>query len=225
MNEQVIWHIENGKEALAEQVANVIASALIKAISNFGNAQLFVSGGQSPVPFFHALAKISLDWKKVTVALVDERCVPHNHTDSNTALVKQHLLIHQAANANWNDIVDTMGIPVNQPLAPAHHSIAVLGMGEDGHTASLFPDAANIQTALNLLDAPQYLTVEPKHAPHKRISLSARALTKFAHLFVLIQGEKKRIVLEKALSDANAAHPIGFVINHADCCTDIYWSP
>lgn len=225
MNNTAHWHSVSDKNALAKSLAKAVADKLINLIKKHGEAQLFVSGGQSPVQFFQLLSEQKLEWNKVSVALVDERCVPHSHDDSNTRLVQTHLLINAAAAAKWHDVVNSAGEPFDLPLVPNETSIAVLGMGEDSHTASLFPDAENILLALDLQQKQNYLIVEPKHAVHKRITLSAAALVKFQQLYLLIQGDKKRAVLEHALREANAAHPIGFLIKHAGCSTEIYWSP
>jgi len=97
-------------------------------------------------------------------------------------------------------------------------------MGDDSHTASLFPDADNIQQALSLNCPPGYVQVTPTRAPHPRLSLNGSALYQMQQLYLLIQGEHKRGVLQQALAAASEC-PIGFVIKHAHHPVEIFWSP
>ncbi|HET8707135.1 MAG TPA: 6-phosphogluconolactonase, partial [Pseudomonadales bacterium] len=192
MNEAPHWHEFNDTTQLAEALASDTARLLTQQIEQRNQADLYVSGGQSPVGFFNSLANILIKWDKINISLVDERCVPHDHADSNTALVKRHLLHAHAGNAHWFDIVDRDGKPTPPPLSPQPQAIAVLGMGEDSHTASLFPDAANISEGLDLTRPADYLQLQPSRAAHLRISLNASALIQMNRLLLLIQGEKKR---------------------------------
>ena len=131
---------------LADGLANDVAEQLRAAISARGEATLVVSGGRSPVAFFQNLAKQGLDWSKVTISLADERWVPVEHADSNAGLLKKYLLQGPAAKAKFLSLyaaaanLEDAAEQADRLLAelPAI-DVLVLGMGDDGHTASLFP--------------------------------------------------------------------------------------
>ena len=140
---------------LAEGLANDVAEQLRTAVSARGEATLVVSGGRSPVAFFQHLAKQGLDWSKVTITLADERWVPVEHADSNAGLLKQHLLQGPAAKAKFLSLYSAAA-NLEEAAEQADRllgelpaiDVLVLGMGDDGHTASLFPNSPNLAEAL-----------------------------------------------------------------------------
>jgi 6-phosphogluconolactonase len=218
-------------EALARDLATTIASELREAIAQRGHASLAVSGGKSPMALFQALRVQPLDWAHVNVLLVDERCVPHTppapHTDSNTALVQQHLLQDQAAAATFwpffNDLPDATALvpdelatQANQRLAalPWPLDVVVLGMGEDGHTASLFPAAPGQAHALASTEA--MAAVRPDttgQAPHPRLTLTLPTLLAARHTHLSIAGATKQAVYRQALTRPDAALPVSLVLH------------
>ena len=135
-------------------VAQTVA-ALEGELAMRGRARLLVSGGSTPAPVYQALARQSLDWAKVEIALVDERWLPIGDPDSNARLIEETLLVAQASVAKFTPIrmpgLDFAGavLAANQSSSPA--TIALLGMGPDGHTASLFPNMHNLDQALDSL--------------------------------------------------------------------------
>uniref|UniRef100_UPI00055E8A1D 6-phosphogluconolactonase n=1 Tax=Pseudomonas asplenii TaxID=53407 RepID=UPI00055E8A1D len=140
---------------LAEGQALAVAQQLRTAIAARGVATLVVSGGRSPVAFFQNLAKQDLDWSQVVISLADERWVPVEHADSNAGLLKRHLLQGAAARARFIGLynaaanLDEAARQADQFLAELPDiDVLVLGMGDDGHTASLFPGSPNLQAAL-----------------------------------------------------------------------------
>lgn len=156
MTPLIHFHHAPNAALLAKELADFVAQRLRTGVSERGRALLVLSGGSTPVPFFEALAQCDLDWSRVTITLADERWVPEEHADSNARLVKAYLLQGRAAQANWvplfNDEVTPQGgqAAIEQTLAglcwPA--DVVVLGMGGDGHTASLFPYAPELPAAL-----------------------------------------------------------------------------
>lgn len=202
-----------------------IAQALRSAIAQRGQATLAVSGGKSPIALFEALRTQPLDWAQVTVILVDERVVPHNHTDSNTALVRQHLLQDAAAAAHFVPffdepppalsavVLDALALQANQRLAdlPWPLDVVVLGMGEDAHTASLFPGAPGYARALVSTD--KLAWVVPNIAPHARLSLTLPSLLASRELVLSIAGQAKLAVYRQAAAQADTALPISLVLN------------
>lgn len=211
--------------SVTAQLSQHISDALQDAIGQRGRALLAVSGGKSPIALFERLREQALNWSAITVVLVDERCVPHDHTDSNTALVRQHLLQGPAAAATFvpffdqlpagdlNDsALNALAQRCNQRLAHLTWplDVGVLGMGEDGHTASLFAHAPGLDLALSTHEAVAW--VRPPHAPHARLSLSLHALRSARALHLSIAGETKRTVLTQAQQGLNPELPISHVL-------------
>lgn len=205
-----------------------IGSVLRTAIAAQGRARLAVSGGRSPIPLFAALAAEPLDWPAVTICLVDERVVPPDHTDSNAALVRAHLLTGAAAAATFEPLVDDPadrdGCVQRANARATPLTVAILGMGDDGHTASLFPGAA--QTALGLDPAfpDAYLAVDPPAAAHPRISMSLSALLQAERIVLWISGDGKRAVFERAAQRPDPALPVSYVLNQTRVPVDVYWA-
>lgn len=211
--------------SVAAQLSQHIADALQHAIRERGHALLAVSGGKSPIALFERLREQALDWRSVTVILVDERCVPHDHADSNTALVRQHLLQGPAAAAHFVPFFEDMpegelsdaaltalAQTAQQRLAalPWPLDVGILGMGEDGHTASLFPHAPGLEQALSSHNSVAW--VRPSTAPHARLTLTLHALRSARELHLSIAGEAKRAVLARAQAGIVADHPVSYVL-------------
>jgi 6-phosphogluconolactonase len=220
--------------AAPEQIAQQLAQELRTAIAARGQATLAVSGGKSPIALFEQLREQVLDWSQVTVLLVDERCVPHDHADSNTALVREHLLQGPASAASFASLFETVPADLNDAalldlVATANHrlsaipfplDVVVLGMGEDGHTASLFPAAPGLNQALTS-EGP-IAWVRPATAPHARLTLTLPVLLAARHLHLSIAGDAKREVYEAAAKAANPALPISLLLNHPACTVQVW---
>lgn len=210
---------------LAQRLAAWIAERLQQALAERGHAVLAVSGGRSPLALFQALRSQALDWSRVSVTLVDERCVPPDHPDSNSALVREHLLQDAAQAARfvpWFDEVPAtlddaaltaLAEGANKRLArePWPWDLAVLGMGEDGHTASLFPGAAGLAQALRA-SGPVAWT-RPSTAPHARLTLTLPALLDTRALVLPLSGASKLRVLQQARLREDPALPISHLLH------------
>lgn len=193
--------------AAAIALAEAIAGRLNAAISARGTALIALSGGRSPAAVFQALRDRTLDWNKVVVTQVDERWVPTDHPDSNSLLISSHLLIGPAAQARFvamkNDAPNPHAGQDECEAAlralPRPFDLVLLGMGEDGHTASLFPQAPELAEGLTT-DA-LCLAVTPPAAPHPRMSLSLSGLLDSRLLLLQIGGEAKEAVYRQALRE------------------------
>ena len=183
MPPSLTWHTFPTPAAQAAALAEAVANSLRACLHTKDRTVLAVSGGRSPVAFFKALAPQKLDWPNVTLTLVDERLVPTQHADSNAALVRRHLLQHAAAAARFlplvseqTDVTDPATALAEAEAAFSSPDIAVLGMGADGHTASLFPQAPQLAAAVSPECRSQLVHTSPVTAAHKRIGMSLNAL-------------------------------------------------
>lgn len=191
----------------AANLAARIADILADAIATRGIAAIALSGGRSPKPVLEALALTPLDWDKIVVTLVDERWVAPDHADSNERLLRETLLTGAAAAARFVPMKTAAADAyAGQTLAedafttlPWPLDIVLLGMGEDGHTASLFPNAAEL--ADGLTSTARTIAVMPPAAPHQRLSLTASAILSARHIFLQIGGSAKKAVYDRALAD------------------------
>ncbi len=194
-------------EALTRALAEEISSRLRAAVAERGVALLAVSGGRSPVPLFQLLSQADLPWSAITITLVDERWVPVNDEASNERLVRNHLMVERAAAARFVPMKYSTATP-EEGAATCHAALArlslpfdvvLLGMGEDGHTASLFPHAHGLTEALDTTRQALCVAIQPPTAPHPRMSLTLRALQSSRWLVLPLQGETKLRTYRKAL--------------------------
>ncbi len=209
------------------RLAQDIAQRLAAAIQARGFAVLSVSGGKSPVALFEALRVIDIDWSRVRITLVDERCVPRSHPDSNALLVQTHLQQDLAAKAQLVFMVASASEPLDTPAAQAKAAgiallaaspadVLVLGMGADGHTASLFPEAPNLAEAMDLRNTQTCVAIElahpPANAPYARISQTLAQILSARHIVLPLTGADKLNTLQQAWKQATPALPISFVL-------------
>ena len=215
---------------LAEGLALNVAEHLRVAIAARGTAVLVVSGGRSPVAFFQHLAKQALDWSKVLVTLTDERWVPVEHADSNAGLLKRYLLQGPAANARFLSLYSASA---NLEEAAAHADrllaelpgidVLVLGMGDDGHTASLFPSSPNLVEALKPDGERRCWPMLAPSVPHQRLSMSRALLASARFTALSISGQSKLHTLNAALAGGDLAEmPIRAFLQPP---LEIYWCP
>ncbi|HET6433861.1 6-phosphogluconolactonase [Dyella sp.] len=221
--------------ALAVALAERLAQQLREGIAARGRALLAVSGGSTPQHVFAELSRARLDWSRVQVTLVDERWVPESHPRSNAQLVKSRLLCNEAAAATFVPLhVDTpapeQGLALLRPLIDAlalPFDAVVLGMGEDGHTASFFPGGDRLAEVLDLDGAERVLPMRAPGAGEPRITFSLPTLLQTRLLVLHIEGEaKKRVLGEAQLGVGEAAHyPIRAVLTQPRVPLSIYWCP
>ncbi|WP_225721217.1 6-phosphogluconolactonase [Candidatus Vallotiella sp. (ex Adelges kitamiensis)] len=213
------------QDALVQAVSDALQSSLTTR-TDAAHVTFAVSGGTSPCLFFQALSRRALDWAHVNVTLVDDRWVPLIHPDSNARLVQNTLLQNAAREATFQPLVNVDQAPnayvvgLNENTSRTLPDVAVLGMGEDGHIASIFSDAP--QWDLATLTSERYILVQPRKAPHLRISLSLSALKQISRLFLLISGQPKLDVLRAAIQYPQH-NAISKLANDIGVNVDAYW--
>jgi len=221
---------DNGN-ALAEQLASDVAGWLQSGVDEKGFATLVVSGGSTPAPFFTALSKIEIDWAMVTVTLADERWVPPTDNKSNEKLVRETLMVNACASANFCSLFTNTPTP-GEGLAACEarlrtltlpFDVVILGMGSDGHTASLFPETPGLEAALSADNKALCQAMQPAHLEEERMTLTLKALLNSRQLVLHIVGEEKLQVFNTAI-DTDSKLPIRSVADSAGDHLQIYWA-
>jgi len=221
-------------ETVSRELATRIAASLAAAIGARGLASLVVSGGRSPVRLFEILRAQPLDWGHVCVALADERWVSPEDADSNERLVREVLLKDHAAPArflglkNGAPTPDLGAVSAWETFArvPRPFDAVVLGMGDDGHTASLFPGSPNLPRALNQAAAAGCVGMWSPAPPHPRLSLNLTALLDSRRITVLITGESKwRTYAAACAAGPVEDMPIRAVLRQSRTPVDVMWAP
>ena len=191
-------------ELLWMGLAHEIAGELSRMLGHADRASLAVPGGTTPGPVFDALSGLPLDWSRVDVLLTDERWVPEDSPRSNTRLLRERLRIDKAAAAHLIPLYGGTETPEESVATLADgvraampFTFVLLGMGEDMHTASLFPRDEDLATALSP-NAPALLPVRAPGAEEPRITLTAAAINGAMQKHMVILGDAKREALERA---------------------------
>jgi len=220
----------NKFENASEQVtalANHIELLIREILQKKPKVCLAVSGGKSPIPLFTKLSQYDLDWSRVTITLVDERFVANTHDDSNEKLITTYLLQNHAKSAHFIGLVKIeSGLEQSLKIAESATppiDIAILGMGEDGHTASIFPCAKELSVATNLQqNGSRYVITHPTTANYARLGLNLAAILNTPQLILSINGENKLTIMEKAIMANDKSLPVGLVLNQRPD-TQIFW--
>ncbi len=223
------------REALDEKLAKDVANKLLAAIEARGKASLVVSGGSTPLNFFKVLSVMELPWEHVTVTLADERWVEPTHADSNEKLVRTHLLVNHAAAATFLPMKNaelnaeqgtaTLAAALNKL---GRFDVVILGMGGDGHTASLFPKASVLRQAIDMNSGLDCMAVDPVTAPHQRMTMTLPRLLNAEQIIIHITGDEKKTVLENANRcndiDQQCQLPVSLVLQQQQTPVSIYWA-
>jgi 6-phosphogluconolactonase len=225
-------NIFDNREAASIAAADRIGKALERRLEAQGEASVVVSGGSSPAGVFAELARAALAWSDVHVILSDERWVAPDHESSNEKLVRDTLLTGEARDASLLPFYKT-GITIEERcgelngelrLAPFPFACALLGMGEDGHFASLFPDAENLEEGLDVDSRELCIPVNTAASPHPRVSLTLSALSRSDEILLLMFGDGKREVYERAKKEANG-YPVSHLLRQKRAPVHVYWAP
>jgi 6-phosphogluconolactonase len=219
--------------ALGAALAQDIAAALATALAAGRRASLVVSGGRTPVAVFERLSGLPLDWSRVQVTLADERWVEATDAASNERLVRDHLLRAAAAGARFVGLKNAAARAAEGAVAswsrvaalPRPFDFTLLGMGEDGHTASLFPESPGLESALDLSQPPGCIAMRAPSAPGERLSLNLRALLESRQIGLLMTGSDKWQSYQRARGAGPAAEmPVRALLRQAAVPVTLYWA-
>ena len=220
------------REEASLAAAQRIGANLIRRIDSDERAALVVSGGTTPGQCFSYLSQIDLDWSNVFVVPSDERWVPPHNDDSNEKQIRERLLQNFAVDAQLVPLVD-MASDISSRCAtlgedlgrlPMPFACCLLGMGTDGHFASLFSDAVNLDEGLELDNSRFCIPVTTASSSHQRISLTLTALTRSEEVILLVFGEEKRQVYKQAKA-GDVALPVTHLLQQQRVPVSVYWAP
>jgi 6-phosphogluconolactonase len=221
-------------DALARELAGGIAARLSAAIGARGLASLVVSGGRTPVTLFTLLRAQDIEWSRVCVALADERWVSTADAGSNERMVREVLLRDKAAEARFAGLKNAAPSPDVGAVAawetfarvPRPFDVTLLGMGDDGHTASLFPGSPNLHAALDPAAAAGCVAMRAPTEPRARISLNLSALLDSRQLLLLISGDDKWRTFETASAEGAVEQmPVRAVLRQRRTPVEVIWAP
>jgi 6-phosphogluconolactonase len=226
------WFEYADASSLNERLAQRIADSIRDAVEARGRCHLVLAGGRTPLAAFQLLASMDLPWSKVHVFPSDERIVPHTHPANNAetlrrCLAQAHgLTVHRLLPEVLSSSLDAHHAVQSLAQIKDAFDLVLLGMGADGHVASLFPGSEQLEMALDHL-APDALVLKPEplpsEAPFARITLSLRRLTHTRNLLLLFTGAKKRAVFDQALSAHDALRwPVSALIHHPQTPLEVH---
>lgn len=197
-----------------EAILNKLELIITQILKHKQHCIIALSGGKSPKMLLEQMSLKAYPWDRIIITLVDDRFVNDEHEDSNAKLIKGYLLQNKASQApfisliNNKDKIENAKAEINaQQLAI---DVAILGMGEDGHTASIFPECDELEYVLNTDE--QFIITTPKVASHKRLGLSLNALIKIPHLILSINTPEKLNILKRAALCATKQYPISYLL-------------
>jgi 6-phosphogluconolactonase len=206
--------------ALASALAADVAARLAREAARNGAAVLAVSGGTTPSLFFETLSRIDIPWSRITITLVDDRQVDESSERSNARFVRQHLIQNRATNAGF---VPLYGNPDANDVG--RFDVAILGMGNDGHTASFFPNGDNLKVALDRDTQQRIVEMNAPTAPEPRVTFTLPDIIDADMICLHLEGQEKRDTLTRALGDGPVEEmPIRAVLRAKKQIT-LYWCP
>ncbi len=221
-------------QALYSALSGEIRVDLEEAIAARGVASLIVSGGATPIPLFAQLSREQLDWSRVWIGLADERWVDASDAQSNEQLVREHLLQANAVHAHFIGLKNPAPTPESgidwawraMTRLPRPYDAVVLGMGIDGHFASLVPNSLGLLRSLDVDVAPACVAMHSLVAPHARISQNLSALLDARRIGLMMVGAEKWSVYQRAKQAGSMSEmPIRAVLAQQQTPVDVYWAP
>jgi len=212
--------------------AERIVAALGRQLGQASRAALIASGGTTPESCFRLLSDARLEWDRVQVVPSDERCVPFDHDASNAGMLQRLLLTGRAESASLVPLYDPALAAGEQCAAFEQRwaelsrpvAICLLGMGEDGHFASLFPDSPDVEQGLDPHAASSSLLLSTPSSSYPRMTLTMPALLECREILLLIFGANKRDVFEQARS-SRSRFPVSRLLHEQNGTLKVFWAP
>jgi 6-phosphogluconolactonase len=226
------WREFGSREELAQRLSEAVSHRLAQAVETKGTGLLAVSGGSTPKRFFEALSGAEIPWAQTTVTLCDERFVPPAHERSNEKLVRDNLLTHKAEAARFlplfhqaEDVEQAAKLADSEfAQSPLPLDVAVLGMGNDGHTLSFFPDAQELDQALDRANPKRVMAIHAASTEEPRLTLTLPLVVHAGQTFLHIEGAAKREAFEHAMASSPAL-PIRAVAEALERPIEVFWAP
>lgn len=218
-------------EKLSIQLGMFVCEKLNEGVKYNNQASLVVSGGSTPKFLFQFLSKQDIPWSKITITLADERCITANDPANNGKMIRDTLLQGYASSANFlslydeprsdSEAVDIAASKLSAINLP--YDVVILGMGDDGHTASIFPHASNVEEALNISNTKICMLVDPVTTAPVRITQTRSQLLNTNNLILHFFSDNKRLLFNKVL-DMNASYefPISYFIHQDQTDLSVY---
>ncbi|NIB43044.1 6-phosphogluconolactonase [Pseudomaricurvus alkylphenolicus] len=233
----IIEHRFEDRQALLASLFDRISAALENDLQQSGKASLLLSGGSTPGPLYRQLSQADLPWHNISVGLVDERWVESDHQASNERLLRETLVQNRASDVGFSGMKN----PAETALAgevecnaqcatlPAPYSLSLLGMGPDGHTASLFPHAQGLARALDAQQHCAAITAIPSKVTGdytERMTMTPWSLLQSQALVLLITGEDKWQVYQEAKNNTSVEDtPVSLFLQQEQVPVEVYWAP
>ena len=188
------------EDSILNNLTESIADSLNSGISLNDRASLVVCGGNSPLQLYKNLSSKNLDWSKVSIFLGDDRVLPADHKDSNNFLIHQYLIKNNASAASFHALLDHKD---SMEGIKCPFDVVLLGLGNDGHFASLFPAQLNIPEAFDVEASPAIIVSDQElgSPSYKRVSMNLSLLTNTKRCILLVPSSEKRKIVETAYTD------------------------
>lgn len=222
--------LSDNNPVLAQKLASSVSKKLRACLGEKNKACLAVSGGKTPVEFFQQLSQQELDWAKVSIILVDERWLSVDNKDSNEKLVRDNLIQNEAKQAYFLGLKNSAELPSEGIMdcetqlrtQVDHIDVVVLGMGDDGHTASWFSGSTQLAALIDSDTSAWCLPVEDEFLPQPRMSLTWRFIKRAEHIYLHFTGTEKNKVFEQACEKISEDLPVSHVLHQDGINISVY---
>ncbi|MBT5186723.1 MAG: 6-phosphogluconolactonase [Kordiimonadaceae bacterium] len=229
---KITENIFESREELVSDLCAEIISKLSQSIDERQKASMLLSGGSTPGPLYDLMSKQEMNWKNVYFSVTDERWLETNHQDSNERLVRATLLQNKAASANYVSLKSNQPTPhmgqkdTEQNFAdfPFPIDIVLLGMGEDGHMASLFPNIEDSQKAMDKEIKYFCHAIKREEGDVDRMTVTLNGLLKSKRIILYFYGQKKLDVYNKAKELKSDSLPISYLLHQDKVPISLYWA-
>ena len=222
----------DSRDELVTQLKENVMEALNKGIKVRGNASMLLSGGTTPGPLYQAMSNCDLEWQNAWFAPTDERWVAPDHNDSNEKLIRETLIQNKASAANYIGLKSAPNNPrdgqkeTEQKIKqlPSRFDVVLLGMGEDGHTASLFPNLEETEYALNESCVQHCAPISRGNGEVDRMTMTLNCLLNSKNVILYFYGNKKLEVFEQAKKAKSLTLPVSYLLHQKRTSVSLFWA-